>query len=143
VPRYAALESLVRYSRTEFASETEHPTPTSLPTTIGRYNVVDRLNMHELGARVNITARADLHGMGELLYYLIAGRPICPPNLELPALVYRKSSPARLRDVEPSVLASTDRLVAELTAPDPAQRPASAIAVRDRVDRILANLRSP
>jgi len=39
------------------------------------------------------------------------------------------------------VLATTDRLVAELTAPDPAKRPASAAAVRDRIDRILSELR--
>jgi serine/threonine-protein kinase len=116
VPRYAAPESLVRPSR--------------------------RALMAAADPVVRITTQADLYGLGEILYLLVAGVPACPPTLDIQAIVYRKAvTPPRLRDAVPAVLAPIDLLAADLIAPDPAARPASAAAVRDRIDRILRGLK--
>jgi serine/threonine protein kinase len=111
VPRFAAPESLVRPGR---ASGSEM-TP--------------------------IQPAIDLYGLGELLYYLVAGRPAFSDTPYMTALLLEKMrGPADLRAAVATVTAPTAQLVADLTAPYANQRPADAAAVRSELDRIAARL---
>jgi len=118
VPLYAAPESLVRPAR-----HTESRSPAT----------------GELGSRIDKSV--DLYGIGEVLFYLIAGKPARRDRPETVALLVEKmAGPVRLRDAVPGVSGPTSLLVAELTDPDPTKRPASAEEVRDRLDRIASGL---
>jgi serine/threonine protein kinase len=117
VPLFAAPESLVRPERRP--ARTEEP-------------VVE----------IRIDERVDLYGLGEILFFLIAGRPAFSDTPELPGVIFAKlRRSADLRAAVPFVSALTAQLVGELTDPDPSARPQTAVAVRDRLDSILARLR--
>jgi serine/threonine protein kinase len=112
VPRFAAPESLVRPGR----GSDEPPAP--------------------------IQPAIDLYGLGETLYYLIAGKPAFSSTPYMTTLLLEKMrGPADLRAAAPAVTAPTAQLVAELTAPYAHQRPSNAAAVRAELDRIAGRLR--
>jgi serine/threonine protein kinase len=75
-------------------------------------------------------ARSDLYSLGCVLYALLAGRPPFTAEHPLGVVQQHLTSPApRLADVP----AELDRLVADLLAKDPRDRPASAEEVRQRL----------
>ncbi|MFR9774462.1 protein kinase domain-containing protein [Micromonospora sp. MS34] len=80
-----------------------------------------------------VDPRTDLYGLGCTLYAMLAGRP--PFNGDPLSVLHQhvNEPPAPLRDRRPDVPAELDALVAELLAKDPADRPADAAAVRDRL----------
>ena len=83
----------------------------------------------------------DLYGLGETLFYLLAGRPAYSGTTNMTALVLEKMRhPARIRDAVPAVTGPTAQLIADLTAPLAADRPRTAAAVRDELDRIAERL---
>ena len=139
VPRFAAPESLVRPPRTSDAPDApadDLPTP----PTIGRYEVIGPLDQPPAAGVIHPTL--DLYGLGETLFYLLAGRPACSDTPVVTKLVLEKMrGPARIRDVAPGVTGPTAELIADLTAPFAEHRPPSAAAVRDELDRIGARLR--
>jgi serine/threonine protein kinase len=138
VPRFAAPESLVRPPRAagDAPIYTEAPTP----TTIGRYEVTGTLDSPQVPGLIHPTL--DLYGLGETLFYLLAGRPAYSDTPVVTKLVLEKMrGPARIRDLAPTVTGPTAALIAELTAPQPEQRPQSAAAVREELDRIAERLR--
>jgi serine/threonine protein kinase len=88
-----------------------------------------------------IQPSVDLYGLGETLYYLIAGKPAFSNTPFMTTLLLEKMrGPADLRAVAPSTTAPTAQLVAELTAPYAQQRPPTAAAVRDELARIATRL---
>jgi serine/threonine-protein kinase len=110
-----------------------------VPRTVGRYQVDADLSTAPAGSRVEPTL--DLYGLGETLYYLLAGRPAFSDTPDIMRLVLEKMrGPARVREAVPAVTGPTAQLIADLTAPLPADRPASAAAVRDELTRIAARL---
>jgi serine/threonine protein kinase len=141
VPRFAAPESLVRPSRTQAPpvdpdAETVRHRP---PASVGRYEVVADMSPPPAQGLVHPTL--DLYGLGETLYYLLAGAPAYSDTPDVLALVLEKMrGPARIRTVAPAVTGPTAQLIADLTAPMPADRPPSALAVRDELARIAARL---
>ena len=139
VPRFAAPESLVRPSRaSEELVSTEDTAPT-LPRQVGGYEVLEDLTPRRPPARIEPTL--DLYGLGETLFYLLAGRPAYSDTPIVTRLVLEKMrAPARIRDVVPTVTGPTAQLIADLTAPMPDARPPSAVAVRDELARIAARL---
>jgi tetratricopeptide (TPR) repeat protein len=75
-------------------------------------------------------ARADLFALGCVLFELLCGRPAFAGEhgVAVLAKILFETAP-RLRDFRPQLPPALDDLVASLLAKDPAQRPASAIAV--------------
>ncbi len=87
----------------------------------------------------SVDARADLYSLGVALWEMIAGRTMFDTR-DLTAIVTRQltQDPPKLRDVVgPAIPEALDALVAALLARTPADRPASAAAVRDQL-RALA-----
>jgi serine/threonine protein kinase len=114
VPRFAAPESLARPSRAEAASASDH----------------------------SIQPTVDVYGLGETLFYLLAGRPAFSDTPFVTTLLLEKMrGPADVRAIVPTITAPTARLVADLTAPYTIDRPATAAAVLAELDRIAARLR--
>ena len=105
------------------------------PERVGRYELVAPLDRKAAGeARPE---QLDLYGLGEVLFYLIAGAPAFASTPEVEGLVFAKlRAPANLRAAVPTVTAPTARLVEELTSPDPAARPRTAFEVRDGLEPI-------
>lgn len=81
-------------------------------------------------------ARSDLYELGALLYELCAGAPPFTGD-SFAAVLYRSvnEEPAPL---PASVPPSLQRLIRDLLSKDPAQRPASAVAVADELARLTA-----
>ncbi len=137
VPRFAAPETLVRPSRAREAGE--RADGGDRPEKVDRYEIEDELSTQPIAEVIHPSS--DLYGLGETLYYLIAGRPAFSATPYVMALVLEKMrGPARLRDAVPDVTAPTAQLVARLTAPRPEDRPASAATVRDELMRIASRL---
>ncbi len=83
--------------------------------------------------------RSDLYSLGCLLYELLTGRS--PYQADSPAAwisAHQFAPPAPLRQHLPDAPPDLEALLRELLAKDPAHRPASANAVRVRLDRIAA-----
>ena len=138
IPRFAAPETLVRPARAEEA-EPAAPQRGETPSAIGHYELEEELATRPPPAVLH--PAVDLYGLGETLYYLIAGRPAFSGTPDVTSLVLEKMrGPARLRDVVPHVTAPTAQLVAELTAPYQADRPENAGVVRDELRRIAGRL---
>jgi serine/threonine-protein kinase len=140
VPRFAAPESLVRPPR---ARDEAAPSPpddaTPLPKTVGRYEIVGDMSAPPAGSRIEPSI--DLYGLGETLFYVLSGRHAYSGTPVMMKLVLEKMrGPARIRDVVPAITGPTAQLIADLTAPLPADRPSSAAAVRDELARIAARL---
>jgi len=78
---------------------------------------------------VEVTQRSDIYSLGLVLYELFAGNPphAALSRGELTRL--RQSAPPLLADSVPDVEPAVERIVTRCLAPDPAKRPASALAV--------------
>jgi eukaryotic-like serine/threonine-protein kinase len=83
--------------------------------------------------------RADLYALGAVLFHLVAGRPPFQGQLAELFEAHLRGTPPRLSTLAPGVPAWLDRLVAELLAKDPAQRP----GVHEIVQRIEDGLERP
>jgi serine/threonine protein kinase len=139
VPRFAAPESLVRPSRAGDGDPPHGPPTDEQPRMVDRYEIESGIRREP--APPVLHPAVDLYGLGETLYYLIAGRPAFSDTPDITSLVLEKMrGPARLRDAVPTVTAPTAHLVAELTAPRQADRPANAGVVRDELNRIAGRL---
>ncbi|MFD2467657.1 serine/threonine protein kinase [Amycolatopsis silviterrae] len=89
--------------------------------------------------------RTDLYGLGALLHLALTGRPPLPGRLGEPAgervlRVLRTPVPAIH---EPGVPVELSTVVGRLLAPDPANRPADAGWVADRLGEMIARLAPP
>jgi eukaryotic-like serine/threonine-protein kinase len=81
-----------------------------------------------------IDTRADLYALGCVLYAMLTGRP--PFTGDNPMAVLHQhlhQPPAPTRTLRPDVPADLDRLVSDLLAKNPADRPATAEGVRHRL----------
>jgi len=78
--------------------------------------------------------RADLYAAGCVLFECLTGRP--PFKAETPFQLVAQlleDVPPRVRSLVPDVPEALDALVAELLAKQPASRPATALALHDRL----------
>jgi serine/threonine-protein kinase len=93
-----------------------------------------------IGAPSGMDARADVYGVGTLVYFLLAGRAPFEGADEAAILREVLATPApRLSSVTPGIPAALDDLVARCLAKDPMARPGT---VGD-VATVLASLRLP
>ena len=86
-------------------------------------------------------ARADLYSLGCTLFYLLTGQAPYEANTAMGTLVAHREQPIpSLRTTRPDCPAVVEALFRSLVAKDPAERPASAAAVRVELERILDSL---
>lgn len=86
-----------------------------------------------------VDARADLFALGVLLYELLSGRsPFSAPSAAATLRKILAGSPTPLRQLRPELPEALSDLVAELLAPEPADRPASAAVVARRLEELAA-----
>jgi serine/threonine protein kinase len=96
-----------------------------------------------LGDRV-VDARADLFGLGVILYELLADRlPFTGTSMMAMLASIAHGSPTPLRSVAPDVPEDVSHLVMQMIAHDPADRPATARAVADAIAAIEKRLAHP
>ncbi|WP_157756967.1 protein kinase [Plantactinospora sp. KBS50] len=86
-----------------------------------------------------VDGRTDLYGLGCTLYAMLAGTPPFQGENAI-GIVHRQLTerPAPVRSRRPDVPAELDRLVADLLAKSPAERPADAATVRARLSGVPA-----
>ena len=88
-----------------------------------------------------VDARADLFGLGVMLYELLADRlPFTGTSMMAMLASIAHGSPTRLRSVAPDVPDDVSKLVMQMIAHDPADRPATARAVADTITAIEKRL---
>jgi len=88
-----------------------------------------------------IDARADLFGLGVMLYELLADRlPFTGTSMMAMLAAIARGAPQPLRSVAPDVPADVANLVMRLIAHAPADRPATARAVADEIAAIELRL---
>ncbi|MET8911160.1 protein kinase [Micromonospora sp. NPDC004551] len=90
-----------------------------------------------------VDPRTDLYGLGCTLYAMLAG---VPPFAGDPLSVLHQhinEPPPPLRDRRPDVPVDLDALVSELLAKNPADRPADAAVVRERLAALLPRAGTP
>lgn len=95
----------------------------------------------EQAAGMPIDARSDLFSLGSVLYELCTGRPAFRAPTTL-AVIKRicDETPQPIREVNPNVPEALCRLIGQLHAKKPADRPSSAQEVADRLAGLLAEL---
>lgn len=77
-------------------------------------------------------AKSDMYALGCLLWQLLAGRAVFPYGDALSRLAaHQTQSVPPIEEINPSTPAGLARLIAQLTAADPAERPASFNALLD------------
>ncbi len=90
-----------------------------------------------------VDARADLFGLGVMLYELLADRlPFTGTSMMAMLASIAHGSPTPLRSVAPDMPDDVSKLVMQMIAHDPANRPATAQAVADTlaaIEKRLAN----
>ncbi|MFI6253877.1 serine/threonine-protein kinase [Streptomyces sp. NPDC051016] len=86
-------------------------------------------------ATLAVDHRSDLYALGCVLYELLAGRTWVDPGADWPAAMYQhfEVAPPRPAASRPDIPEELDRLVLDLLAKDPADRPADAVAVAARL----------
>jgi hypothetical protein len=98
----------------------------------------------EQAAGEPIDARADLFSLGSVLYEMCTGRPAfrAPSTV---AVIRRvcDAAPGPIRAVSPDIPEPLCQLIGRLHAKKPADRPASATEVADRLAGLLASLAEP
>jgi non-specific serine/threonine protein kinase len=90
-----------------------------------------------------VDARTDLFALGAVLFEMLTGRQAfegATSAMVFDAILNRESR--RARDVAPTVPAPLDRLIAQLLAKAPADRPESAASVLGRLKEILRGIES-
>jgi serine/threonine protein kinase len=88
-----------------------------------------------------VDARADLFGLGVMLYELLADQlPFTGTSMMAMLASIAHGSPTRLRSVAPDVPDDVSQLVMQMIAHDPADRPATAQAVADTITAIEKRL---
>jgi serine/threonine protein kinase len=88
-----------------------------------------------------VDARADLFGLGVMLYELLADQlPFTGTSMMAMLASIAHGSPTRLRSVAPDVPDDVSKLVMQMIAHDPADRPATAQAVADTIAAIEKRL---
>lgn len=87
--------------------------------------------------RSAIEASADLYGLGEVLYFLLAGQAACAGAQGVVPTLLAKMEPRDVRAQAPMTTAPTADLVNRLRSPQPADRPASAAQVAQALQRQL------
>lgn len=87
-----------------------------------------------------IDPAVDLWGLGEVMYWLLAGRPAYDHREPVQSIMARGAPPPELSSVAPEVTRPTCELVARLMRLDPRERPPSARAVADELDRLRRRL---
>lgn len=81
-----------------------------------------------------VTTRSDLFSLGCVMYAMATGQsPFKGPDLLAVLSALASVTPAPLRNINPQIPAGVSRLVDELLAKDPEQRPVSASAVVERL----------
>jgi WD40 repeat protein/serine/threonine protein kinase len=84
-----------------------------------------------------IDARADLFSLGCVLYRMTTGEPAFKGNSPLSVLMsLATTTPAPPHELNPAVSAELSELISRLLSKDPAQRPASAREVIERLDSV-------
>jgi serine/threonine protein kinase len=90
-----------------------------------------------------VDARADLFGLGVMLYELLADQlPFTGTSMMAMLASIAHGSPTPLRKVVPDVPEDVSKLVMQMIAHDPADRPATARAVADTIAAIELRLAS-
>ena len=88
-----------------------------------------------------VDARADLFGLGVMLYELLADRlPFTGTSMMAMLASIAQGSPTPLRSAAPDVPDDVSKLVMQMIAHDPADRPATARAVADTIAAIEKRL---
>lgn len=88
-----------------------------------------------------VDARADIFGLGVMLYELLADQlPFSGTSMMAMLASIAHGAPTPLRDVVPDVRDDVSKLVMQMIAHDPADRPATAQAVADEIAAIEKRL---
>jgi hypothetical protein len=87
-----------------------------------------------------IDGRTDLYALGCLLHQMLCGRPPFMTDKGIPALInaHLSLAPPGPRSINPQVPEEVDRLVLELLAKDPADRPLDADTVLQRLQNLAS-----
>jgi eukaryotic-like serine/threonine-protein kinase len=93
-----------------------------------------------LSGRGTVELAVDIYGLGEILFWLLAGRPAFDQPHIAECAHEKEKGPPDLRAIAPDVTRPTAGLVARMLSPDPSRRPAAASAVAAEIRRIAGRL---